>query len=81
MLATEQTVVLPDRVTSFTAVCHACLEEQLAALENDSWIGAKVSGELWLEDDTGWVSCARGHRVRLIRAGRSAEHLLGSPHG
>jgi hypothetical protein len=80
MLVTEQTVVLPDRKTSFTAVCHGCLE-QLAALEDDSRIGARISGVLWLEDDAGWAICARGHRVRLIRAGRSEEHRLGSRHG
>jgi hypothetical protein len=76
MLATEQTIVLPDRMTSFTAVCHGCLE-QLAALEDDSWTGARISGVLWLEDDAGWAICTRGHRVRLIRAGRFEEHRLG----
>ena len=81
MLATEQTVVLPDLMTSFTAVCHACLDERLAAPEDDSWIGAKVSGVLWLEDDAGWATCSRGHRVRLIRASRSGELLIGSRNG
>jgi hypothetical protein len=76
MLVEEQTVVLLGRATGFTAVCEACLEEQLAELLGDSWVGASVSGSLGLEHDRGWVSCARGHRVRVIRAGRSAEAVL-----
>jgi hypothetical protein len=73
MLATEQTVVLANRATSFTAVCEACIEEQLAELQTESWLGARVSGTLRLEDDRGWATCERGHRVRLLRAGRAAE--------
>jgi hypothetical protein len=76
MLATEQTVVLLGRMTSFTAVCEACQEEQLAELLEESWLGAHVSGTLRLEDDRGWATCERGHRVRLIREGRSAEPTL-----
>jgi hypothetical protein len=72
LLATEQTVVLLGRMTSFTAVCDACVDEQLAGLLEDSWIGARVTGSLRLGDDHGWATCARGHRVRLIRAGRQA---------
>jgi hypothetical protein len=72
VLATEQTVVLLGRMTSFTAVCEACVDEQLVGLVEDAWIGAKVSGSLELEDDQGWTTCVRGHRVRLIRAGRPA---------
>jgi hypothetical protein len=72
MLTTEQTVVLLGRMTSVTIVCEACVEEQLAELVNDAWLGAQVSGSLELEDDAGWTTCARGHSVRLIRAGRSA---------
>ena len=76
MLATAQTVVLLKRMTSFTAVCDACVEEQLMELLEDSWIGASVSGSLRLEDDHGWATCARGHRVRLIREGCSAKPTL-----
>jgi hypothetical protein len=76
MLVEEQTVVLLGRTTAFTTVCEACLEGQLAELLGDSWLGASVSGSLELEHDHGWVTCARGHRVRVVRAGRSAEHLL-----
>jgi hypothetical protein len=72
MLAIEQTVVLLGRMTSFTAVCDACVDEQLAGLADEAWIGATVSGLLRLEDDQGWATCARGHEVRLIRAGRPA---------
>jgi hypothetical protein len=73
MLATEQTVVLLGRMTSFTAVCEACQEEQRAELLEESWLGARVSGTLRLEEDRGWATCERGHRVRLVREGRSAE--------
>jgi hypothetical protein len=76
MLAEEQTVVLLGRATGFTAVCEACAEEQLGALLEDSWLGARLSGSLGLDHDRGWVTCARGHRVRVIRAGRSAEPVL-----
>jgi hypothetical protein len=76
MLLEEQTVVLLGRMTGFTAVCDACVEEQLAALARDSWLGASFSGSLGLEHDFGWVYCERGHRVRVIRAGRAAEPIL-----
>ena len=69
----EQTVVLLGRATGFTAVCQGCAEELFAELLDDSWIGASVSGSLGLEHDRGWAQCARGHRVRVIRAGRVAE--------
>jgi len=69
MLATEQTVVLLGRMTSFTAVCEACQEEQPADLLQESWLGARVSGTLRLEEDRGWATCERGHRVRLVRKG------------
>jgi hypothetical protein len=76
MLVEEQTVVLLGRTTGFTTVCEACVEDQLAELLDESWVGASVSGSLGLEHDRGWVCCARGHRVRVIRAGRSAEPVL-----
>jgi hypothetical protein len=76
MLATEQTVVLLGRMTAFTTVCDACADEQLTELLEEAWVGARVSGSLELADDSGWATCARGHRVRLIRAGRSAAERL-----
>ncbi len=76
MLVEEQTVVLLGRMTAFTAICDACVQEQLAELGGESWVGANVSGSLAVEHDYGWASCARGHRVRVIRAGRPAEPLL-----
>ena len=72
----EQTVVLLGRATGFRAICEACAEEQLDVLSEDSWLGASVSGSLGVERDHGWASCARGHRVRVIRAGRTAEPVL-----
>ena len=71
MLVTEHTVVLLGRMTSFTAVCEACQEEQLADLLEESWLGARVSGTLRLEDDQGWATCERGHPVRLVREQRT----------
>src|SRR4029450_11202959 len=44
MLATEQTVVLLGRMTSFTAVCEACQEEQRAELLEESWLGGRGAG-------------------------------------
>ena len=76
MLLEEQTVALLGRATGFTAICEACVEEQLADLARDSWLGASVSGSLAVEHDRGWASCARGHRVRVIRVGRAAEPVL-----
>ena len=78
VLAVEQTVVLLGRATAFTAVCDACVAQQLAELDDDSWIGAGVSGSLELDRDRGWATCARGHRIRVIRAGRSAEPAVHS---
>jgi hypothetical protein len=71
----EQTVVLLGRATGFTAVCQGCAEELFAERLDDSWVSATVSGSLGLEHDHGWAQCARGHRVRMIRAGRVAEPI------
>jgi hypothetical protein len=76
-MAAEQTVVLLGRMTSFTTECDACVDEQLAGLLDDAWIGARISGALELDDDLGSATCARGHRVRLIRAGRPTPALSG----
>jgi hypothetical protein len=76
VLVDEQTVVLLGRTTAFTAVCDACVEEQLAELLGESWVGASVSGSLELDRDRGSATCPRGHRVRVVRAGRSAEAHL-----
>jgi hypothetical protein len=78
VLAVEQTVVLLGRATRFTALCDACVAEQLAELDDDSWIGTSVSGSLELDRDRGWATCAHGHRIRVIRAGRSAEPVVHS---
>jgi hypothetical protein len=76
MLLEEQTVVLLGRMTGFTAVCEACAAEQLIHLPDESWVGARVVGSLDVEHDRGWASCARGHRIRVIRAGRAVEAVL-----
>jgi hypothetical protein len=67
MLADEQIVVIPERVTTVRAICRACEEEQ-AKRQLESHFGAVVDGSLRLEDGHGWVTCGRGHRIELIRA-------------
>jgi hypothetical protein len=76
VLAVEQSVVLLGPATGFTAVCEACIAEQRAELLADSWIGTSISGSLELDHDRGWATCARGHRIRVIRAGRSGEPVF-----
>ena len=76
VLVEEQTVVLLGRTTGFTAVCDACAEEQLAELLGESWVGASVSGSLALDHDRGWATCPRGHRIRVVRAGRTTEPVF-----
>ena len=61
----EQTLYLPPRTTSFRAVCEACQESQLASR---GYVGATIDGTLRLEDSHGSAECARGHRIRLVRA-------------
>ena len=41
-----------------------------AELEPGSELPALTAeGSLRLEDDLGWTTCPRGHRIRVIRAG------------
>ncbi len=61
----EQTLYIPPRATSFTAVCEACAASQLASR---GYVGASVNGTLPLEAEHGNVSCARGHTIRVLRA-------------
>jgi hypothetical protein len=63
----EQTVVLLARTTGYTIVCQECLQD----LGADNYFEAAVSGTLRLEQDLSWTNCARGHRIRLVRAGRT----------
>jgi hypothetical protein len=61
----EQTVVLLARTTAFTVVCQTCSE----LTPSGEYAGLTAQGTLRLEDDVGWATCPRGHRIRVIRAG------------
>ena len=61
----EQTVVVLARATAFTVVCQACAELEPGA----EWAQLSTQGALRLEQDVGWTTCPRGHRIRVIRAG------------
>ena len=63
----EQTVVVLARATAFTVVCQACAEDLTA------------QGRLRLGDNLGWMTCPRGHRIRVIRAGASVAAEATSP--
>jgi hypothetical protein len=69
MLAEQQTMVVPERVTAVRAICRACQEEQVEQ-HAEGHFGAMVHGSLRLEDRHGWATCRRGHRIELIRASR-----------
>jgi hypothetical protein len=71
----EQTVVLLERATAFTVVCQACTELEQAA----EYAGLTAQGTLRLENDVGWTTCPRGHRIRIIRAGSARAREATSP--
>ena len=71
----EQTVVLLSRTTAFTVVCQACAELEAAA----EYVGQTAQGNLRLEEDLGWTTCPRGHRIRIIRAGGAVAAEATSP--
>ncbi len=61
----EQTLYIPPRATSFTAVCDACAAAQVPSR---GYLGATVHGTLRLDAEHGEVECPRGHRIRVLRA-------------
>jgi hypothetical protein len=67
MLAEQQTMVIPERVTAVRVICHACEDEQVDQ-HAEGHFGAMVDGSLRLDDRHGWATCPRGHRIELIRA-------------
>ncbi len=73
MIAGAQTVVVHARTTRVTAICEACLDQQHGLLASHGYRHATVEASLSLEHDHGWATCARGHEIRLIRAGPPAE--------
>ena len=68
MLAEQQTMVVPERVTAVRLICRAC-EEERSEDEADHFC-AMVDSSLRLEDRHGWATCRRGHRIELIRVSR-----------
>jgi hypothetical protein len=75
MSSFEQTVVLLARTAGFTVVCQACAELDPAG----EYTGRTAEGSLRLEDDLGWTTCPRGHRIRVIRAGGGVRAEATSP--
>jgi hypothetical protein len=71
----EQTVVLLARATAFTVVCQACAELD----SHGEYVGQTAQGWLRLEQDLGWTTCPRGHRIRVIRAGSAVAAEATSP--
>ncbi|HVD11869.1 MAG TPA: hypothetical protein VNB46_01430 [Gaiellaceae bacterium] len=71
----EQTVVLLARATAFTVVCQACAEID----SRGEYVGQTAQGALRLEQDLGWTTCPRGHRIRIIRAGSAVAAEATSP--
>ena len=60
-----QTVLVLPPTTLLSLPCQACVERQVEAEH------ALVQARLRLDQDLAWVECERGHRIRLIRAGRA----------
>ena len=71
----EQTVVLLARTAGFRVVCQTCAELE----PGGEYAGLTVEGSLRLEDDLGWTTCPRGHRIRVIRAGGGVRAEATSP--
>jgi hypothetical protein len=71
----EQTVVLLARTTAFTVVCQACADLDSAG----EHLAHTAQGTLRLEQNLGWTTCPRGHRIRLVRAGASVAAEATSP--
>jgi hypothetical protein len=71
----EQNVVLLARTTAFTVVCQACAELDPAG----EHIAHTAQGNLRLEQNLGWTTCPRGHRIRVLRAGAAIAAEATSP--
>jgi len=71
----EQTVVVLERTTAFTVVCQACTELD----PHGEYVGQTAQGTLRLEQELGWTTCPRGHRIRVIRTGAAVAAEATSP--
>jgi hypothetical protein len=59
----DQVVLISDRSVSFTAVCEACAELDVA----EGYSGSTFAGRLDADLDHGTFLCRRGHSVRVER--------------
>jgi hypothetical protein len=71
----EQTVVVLARATAFTVLCQACAERSTG----EEYAELVARGTLRLDQDLGWTTCQRGHRIRAIRAGAAVPVEATSP--
>jgi hypothetical protein len=60
----EQTIWLAPRAIAFTEICEACEDEHPELV---GFSAATVTGSLRIDDDRGWVTCDRGHTMRVLR--------------
>jgi hypothetical protein len=63
----RQIIWLQSHATTFTAPCDACRSDR--GWERIS--PTVVEGHLRIEADVGFVSCRRGHRIRVRRIARA----------
>jgi hypothetical protein len=59
-----QIIWLRETATAFAAQCEACHHDR-------AWPPVVIRGELRAEADVGFVTCWRGHRVRVRRMPRA----------
>lgn len=62
----EQTVWISPRAVSFTVVCDQCVRASVT----DGYAGATVNGTFPLDQQRGWLTCPRGHQLRIERDAR-----------
>jgi hypothetical protein len=60
----EQVIWIAPRATAFRAVCDSCLADTETP---EAYLSAGVSGSLRLEAQRGWLTCTRGHGIRVER--------------
>jgi hypothetical protein len=62
-LLEEQVVRISARAVSFTVVCNACAQ----SIASEGYGAATVQGSLPLDRQRGWMTCPRGHQLRVER--------------
>jgi hypothetical protein len=63
----RQVIWVESGVTSFTAVCHACLADLGGARAGLGYRAALLAGSLRSDADVGFTRCRRGHRLSVRR--------------